>query len=267
MRRIYLIGSANTFNGALETWFYQNEMLGGIPFTLDMEAGKIFDSVVIFIELASETISLNFIRALRANRNKVVFLDMGDEMGKKDVTPYAECDLVIRNYLYLNIFQDERYRDKVIWLPNGFRTGVGPRNPAHLKPVTERQWLATFLGWLNPRSFNNERLIFKEVAPRCGGNLFMNVSPNWAGGYNLGLYSGDHGKLHLRALPGGQLPGFDPHLRRHGTRLHPHLPAPYLPGQPIQHAITPFPDPEFLGRIAGIPRTQAAGNRQGFPGF
>jgi hypothetical protein len=189
MRKIHLIATPHTLNGALETWFYQNEMLGGIPYTLDLEAGKISDSVVIFVELA-ETINLNFIRALRANRNKVVFLDMGDELGKKDVTPYVECDLVIRNYLYLNIFKDERYRDKVIWLPNGYRTGVGPRNPAHLKPASERNWIAAFLGWLNnARSHNNERQIFKEIAPKCGANLFMNVSANWAGGFNLGLYS------------------------------------------------------------------------------
>lgn len=206
MRKIYLIGTPHTYNAALETWFYQNEMLGGIPFTLDMEAGKIFDSVVIFIELAA-AINLEFIRALRRNRNKVVYLDMGDEMGAKDVTPYAECDLVIRNYLYLNIFEDERYRDKVIWLPNGFRTGVGPRNPNHLKPVLERQWLATFLGWLdNTRSYNNERQIFKEMAPRCGGNLFWNASSNWSGGYNLGLYTAIMESSIFAPCPAGNCP-------------------------------------------------------------
>jgi hypothetical protein len=206
MRKIHLISTPHTLNGALETWFYQNEMLGGIPFTLDMEAGKIFDSVVVFIELA-DSINLNAIRALHANRNKVVYFDMGDELGKKNVTPYVECDLVLRNYLYLNIFQDARYRDKVIWIPNGFRTGVGPRNPDLLKPVAERQWLATFLGWLdNARSHNNERQIFKGIAPRCGTNLFWNASSNWAGGYNLGLYSAIMESSIFAPCPAGNCP-------------------------------------------------------------
>ena len=40
-----------------------------------------------------------------------------------------------------------------------------------------------------PRSHNNERQIFKEIAPECGENLFINESSKWAGGFNLGLYS------------------------------------------------------------------------------
>ena len=189
MRKIYFIGSASTYNAALETWFYQNEIFGGIPFTLDMEADKIFDAVVIYIEL-SATIDVDFIRRLRQNRNRVVYICMGDEFGKKDVAAYSECDFVLRNYLHLNVMEDDRHRDKVMWIPNGFRTGVGPRNPAHLKPILQRQWLATFLGWLdNAQSYNNERHVFKQIAPLCGGNLFMNASNGWAGGYNLGLYT------------------------------------------------------------------------------
>ena len=105
MRKLFLIGSPNTYHAALETWFYQNEILGGIPFTLDMEADKIVDAVVIYVELSS-TIDIEFIRRLRRNRNKVVYLDMGDEMGEKDVSAYGECDLVLRNYLHLKIFED-----------------------------------------------------------------------------------------------------------------------------------------------------------------
>jgi hypothetical protein len=73
---------------------------------------------------------------------------------------------------------------------NGYRTGVGPRNPYLLIPMKNRQWLAAFLGWLdNTKSHNNERQTFKEMAPRCSGNLLMNESSGWAGGFNLGLYS------------------------------------------------------------------------------
>lgn len=206
MKKLFLVGSAQTYNAALETWFYQNEILGGIPFTLDMEAIKIFDSVVIFIELAA-AINLEFIRFLRHNRNKVVYFDMGDEFGEKDVTPYSECDLVLRNYLFSRIFEDERYRSKVLWIPNGFRTGVGPRNPIHLKPVTQRQWLAAFLGWLsNNRSYNNERQIFKQIALRCTENLFLNESSGFAGGYNLGLYSAVMESAIFAPCPAGNCP-------------------------------------------------------------
>jgi hypothetical protein len=190
MRKIYLVAAPRTLNGVLETWFFQNEILGGMPFTLDVGAERISNAVVIFMELHGLTIDVEFIRRLKSNGNRVVFFDIGDELGQKDITAYSECDLILRNYLYLNIFEDERYRNKILWIPNGFRTGVGPRNPAHLKPVMDRNWLAAFMGWLNnERSHNTERQIFKKIAPECGDNLLLKESDKWAGGYNLGLYS------------------------------------------------------------------------------
>jgi hypothetical protein len=84
---------------------------------------------------------------------------------------------------------------------------VGPRNPAHLKPVLQRQWLASFLGWLdNPRSHNNERQIFKQIAPLCGGNLMLNESGGWSGGFNLGLYAAIMESSIFAPCPAGNCP-------------------------------------------------------------
>ena len=77
-----------------------------------------------------------------------------------------------------------------MWAPNGFRTGVGPRQRQVLKKSFERQSLASFLGWINNgASFNNERASFAGPAAKCGDNLYVMPSNGFAGGYNVGLYS------------------------------------------------------------------------------
>ena len=77
-----------------------------------------------------------------------------------------------------------------MWAPNGFRTGVGPREPTILKNILSRQSLSAFLGWIdNPNSFDQERVSFAKAAANCGDNLFVLPSTGFAGGYNVGLYS------------------------------------------------------------------------------
>jgi hypothetical protein len=78
----------------------------------------------------------------------------------------------------------------VIWAPNGFRSGVGPRETKTLKKASERQATASFLGWVNNvSSYGGEREIFLKVTALCQNNLFFVPSNGFAGGYNVGLYA------------------------------------------------------------------------------
>jgi hypothetical protein len=113
---------------------------------------------------------------------------MGGERLDKDISAYPECDLVVRNYYFSSIFNDKS--DKILWAPNGFRTGVGPREKSVLKKAAQRQCLASFLGWINnAASYNNERATFAGPAATCGENLYVMPSNGFASGYNVGLYS------------------------------------------------------------------------------
>ena len=165
----------------------QHRMAGGLPFTLTQDTTQVRNSVIIYLELTGA--DLNYIRDLKSRGNEVVLFQMGDEYGHKSREAYDLCDAVIRNYFFEEVFQDGRWAGKVFWSPNGFKSGVGPRDPAKLKPTTDRSYLASFMGWLsNNGSYHNERALFQSQIEACQPNLFVNPSAGFSGGFNVGLY-------------------------------------------------------------------------------
>lgn len=188
MRNIQIVSSPDSLNGALETWFIQNQLFSGAPYCLGINPELFGDSVVVYLEL--HQINIDLIRHIKSFGNKVVLYHMGGESLDKDISGYLECDLVVRNYYFTSIINSEKSDVGVLWAPNGFRTGVGPRDRTVLKEASHRQTLASFLGWINnAASYNNERSRFSESAIACGENLYLMPSNGFAGGYNVGLYS------------------------------------------------------------------------------
>lgn len=183
-----MISSPDSLNGALEIWFIQNDLFDGIPYDLGLNTNFLGDSVVVYLEL--NQINIELIRHLKSLGNKVVLYHMGDERLNRDISAYIECDLIIRNYYFPSIFNNPEIRKKILWAPNGFRTGVGPRSRNVLKGASQRQCLAAFLGWINNEaSHNNEREIFSKSSAACGENLYVMSSNGFGCGYNVSLYS------------------------------------------------------------------------------
>jgi hypothetical protein len=183
MDALQIISTPDSLNAALETWFIQNELFGGAPYSLGVDLDRLKNSAVVYLEL--NQVNIDLIRHLKSLGNKVILYHMGGEKLDKDISAYPECDLVIRNYYFSSIVGG-----KVLWAPNGFKTGVGPRNKNVLKRASQRQCLAAFLGWINNSgSYNNERASFADPAAACGENLYVMPSDGFAGGYNVGLYS------------------------------------------------------------------------------
>lgn len=188
MKKLQIISTPDSLNGALETWFIQNDLFGGAPYTLGVNPELLSNSATVYLEL--NQINIDIIRHIKSLGNKVILYHMGGERLDKDISAYAECDLVVRNYYFPSIINTAGLGRKVMWAPNGFRTGVGPRAANNLKSSLQRQSLASFLGWINnASSYNNERASFAGPATACGQNLYLMPSNGFAGGYNVGLYS------------------------------------------------------------------------------
>ena len=188
MSNLQIISTPDSLNDALETWFIQNDLFGGAPYSLGINPDQFCDSVIVYLEL--NQINIELIRHIKSLGNKVVLYHMGGERLDKDISAYAECDLVIRNYYFPSIINDSEFGKKIIWAPNGFRTGVGPRNKVVLKKASQRQCFSAFLGWINnSASYSDERVSFAAQAADCGENLYVMPSNGFAGGYNVGLYS------------------------------------------------------------------------------
>ncbi len=206
MRDISIVTNQLTTNAALETWFIQNIILQELPFGLEWEAASASDKVVIYLELGE--LNRETIDSLRSRNNKVVLCQMGDEFLKKynrDV--YLSCDLILRNYYFPEIFDDEELRARTLWIPNGFKSGVGPRNPATLRPALQRRFLACFLGWLdNAGSSGNERALFRDAAQNCRQDLLLQPTAYFGQGFNVGLYSATMEYAIFSPCPAGNSP-------------------------------------------------------------
>jgi len=188
MTSLQIVATPDTLNAALETWFIQNDLLGGAPYNPGFDPEKIRNSTVVYLELGE--INPGLIQVLKSAGNKVALFHMGDERADKNSVLYSACDLVIRNYYFSHIVSSVTGAPKVLWAPNGFRTGVGPRSASALKQADQRQAIAAFLGWINnAASYQGERASFAKAAALCGENLFVMPSNGFAGGYNVGLYS------------------------------------------------------------------------------
>lgn len=259
MRALSLVTNEQTANTILESWFVQNVMLPEMPFGLEMEATRLSGSVVVYLELGRPKTEL--IRALASRGNKVVLYHMGDEVGANyDRATYLGCDLVLRTYYDARIFGDPAIAARTIWVPNGFKSGVGPRRPETLRKATQRRFLAGFFGWLdNSDAAGNERTLFGTMARRHPGDVLLRTSDGCGGGYRTGLYATAMEYVVFAPCPAGNSPetirlydalelGCIPVSLRH----------PFL-GEPAALANPPFPVlndwdefPSLMNRMRGL---------------
>ena len=235
-----IISSPKTLNAILESGFIQNILFQGASYSTQFDPNKSLDTVVVYLELFR--INLELIREMKAAGKKVVLYHMGDELANKNISAYTACDLIIRNYYFPDIHNLPELTEKILWAPNGCKTGVGPREPDTLQKVAARQYLSCFLGWLsNSASFNGERnlfseaisawlsahkrrtknfiqwlkyylslsedyLSFTEVAPFCEESLHLLSSNGFSNGYNVGLYSATMEDSIFAPCPAGNSP-------------------------------------------------------------
>ncbi|WP_353432646.1 exostosin family protein [Polynucleobacter sp. MWH-UH23A] len=199
-----ILVSPNTINAALETWFIQNIVFEGAPYFPGGYPNLLIDELAIYVELYE--IDTSIIRRLKSLGKKVVLYHMGDELADKNIFAYSQCDLVIRNYYFTQIIKPLS-NPKILWAPNGFRTGVGPRPAQTTKLGSHRRHLASFLGWLsNSNSYNNERKKFSDSAASCQPLLNLLGSTGFSNGYNVGLYSATMEDSIFTPCPAGNSP-------------------------------------------------------------
>ena len=184
----------------------QNVILPPQSVCLEWDLDKLWDGVVVYHQLGQP--DLTIIETLKKQRNRVALLHMGDEYGEhaRDEA-YQAADLILRNYYFREIFEAPEFAGKLIWVPNGYKYGVGPREPSSLRLASERRFVSSFIGWIdNARSYGNERQLFKDIAAHCGSNLLMHATPSFANGFNSGLYSAIMEYSVFCACPAGNSP-------------------------------------------------------------
>lgn len=118
------------------------------------EGGLFRDNLLVVILGIDRTNHVAELRR-RGHRNIGIF-HMGDERASHDVSFYRHADYVIRHYYFPHIVapRPPAGSPPVVWVPNGYRDGIGPKPRAAVLPASERTTFSFFSG-----------MIFGESAP------------------------------------------------------------------------------------------------------
>jgi hypothetical protein len=98
---------------------------------------------------------------LKAARSRgcvnIGLLHMADEQGVHERSFYGLADYVLRHYWFEHALVPPPNSLGVIWIPNGYRTGVGPIMPQTMLTTSERRIMGFFSGVLKGRTLSDER--------------------------------------------------------------------------------------------------------------
>ncbi len=169
----------------LELDFLLNEVFHGIKVTLD-HGDALTAEHVVYLEY---DLDVNLIQHLKNMGKHIVILHLGDERATKDLDGYNYADTILRNYYFDHILSDERWKHKIFWIPNGYRSGVGTRPGTTPKKISQRRQLASFIGWLsNEQSVGNERAIFENEVRQISDLINCVTTEGFAAGFSPSLY-------------------------------------------------------------------------------
>lgn len=197
---IQIFVNPNDLNRLLESWFVQNIIFNGAPFSL-FKPFPHFSNVGVYLALGD--LDLNFLDDIKGKSRKLVLYHMGDERCQINIDNYNFFDLILRNYydkdLFIKCFNKKL---NVMWVPNGFRTGVGPKSSIR-KPSSLRGKISGFLGWTtNSNSYNKERIEFKKIYENIPDIFLLNTN-GFSSGVNVDCYSSIMEDIVLSPCPAG----------------------------------------------------------------
>ena len=178
-----------------ESYFIREVLLGGLrrPVrVLPLEENETLPLMNDLLVICHENRMRSFIgqAVQRGIRNLGVF-HMGDEQFAIDRAFYAEVDYVIRNYFdraVLTVPASSRCMG-ILWVPNGYRYGIGMRSTGTLAPFSARSNLLFFAGQCHGGKQpmrDREKMI--EVMTRHHLPGILVTTPGFAAGLAAGSY-------------------------------------------------------------------------------
>jgi hypothetical protein len=196
----------------LESHFIHDVLLGGLGRPLAIhtcaseEERPLRDDMLIVVFEAGHAQALRRARALGC-RNLGV-LHMADERHAVDLGFYADADYVIRNYHFSDALAppvNGRCRS-VTWIPNGYRTGVGPSAPERLLPMADRPTLCFFAGQISGGRPLPEREAMLDAIRISGLPCTIIDTQRFGGGFGPAEYAAHLGRARFALVPAGNSP-------------------------------------------------------------
>jgi hypothetical protein len=134
-------------------------------------------------------------------------LHMADEKGDNDRTFYGDADYVMRHYWFKHVLiQPSPQSLGVIWIPNGYRTGVGPIMVQTMLPAAERKIMGFFAGTLRERALLDERNLMAKVIKDAKLPFLVVETPGFARGFGPVSYAAWLSTSRFGLVPAGNSP-------------------------------------------------------------
>jgi hypothetical protein len=155
---------------ALESQFFHGLLTRGTgrPIRLHFSEGDgpFRDDLLVVVLGADRSNHLAELRR-RGHRNIGLF-HMGDEKANHDLSFYGHADYVIRHYHFPHIVRPAPPVGEapVLWVPNGYRDGVGPKPRGALLPASDRATFSFFAGMVSGESAPARRAMIDVIQTR-----------------------------------------------------------------------------------------------------
>lgn len=138
-------------------------------------------------------------------------LHMADEQCDQDRAFYSDADYVMRHYWYKDMMIPPDSKSLgVIWIPNGYRTGVGPIMVQTMLPVAERKIIGFFSGDFQARMSSTagvqERRFMAKVINEAKLPFLISETPGFSKGYGPVTFAAHLSMTRFGLVPGGNSP-------------------------------------------------------------
>jgi hypothetical protein len=167
-----------------------------IPFLNDVLAVSLGPAVAGYLEEA---------RA-RGFKN-IGLLHMADELGDHDRSFYASADYVLRNYWFKHALVPPHPQSLgVYWIPNGYRTGMGPISTQTMLTTADRKIMGFFSGVLEGRTRLEERQKMVQAVKDAKLPFLVAGTPGFGQGLGPVSYAAFLGMSRFALVPAGNSP-------------------------------------------------------------
>lgn len=149
-----------------------------------------------------------YVKEARARGLKNVgLLHLADELGDHDRSFYADVDYVFRNYWFKQALVPPSPQSLgAYWIPNGYRTGVGPISPQTMLSTADRKITGFFSGVLQGRTNLGERKQMLDVVTESKLPFLVAGTPGFGQGLGPVAYAAFMGMSRFALVPAGNSP-------------------------------------------------------------
>ena len=204
--RLHFVARRSAWDNVLESQFVSDILLGdlGRPVTctlIDHDAQfPLHDDLLV---LNHENSCTDLIRQALAAGCRNVGVVSWAHTGNDDVSYYSQVDYVIRPYFRSDIFSFPAHSRcaAVVWVPNGYRSGVGPRNPQSLPTFHNRTFEMFFAGC--PKTNPGERDPMIAMVRDHHLPAQMILTDQFAQGLSIHTYRSYMENTRFALIPGG----------------------------------------------------------------